>query len=115
MTEKNVELNRPRAGFAANPTGARLRTVVIGTGRVVEFVMHRACRRAGIGVSSGNTALQPSGDGFVATYQAAIWARDRKPSRARIRSTWDSAERSVMTSSSAICRFDQPCATSAAT
>ena len=77
--------------------------------------MHRACRTAVIGVSSGNTALQRSVDGFDATYQAAIWARDRKPSRARIRSTWDSAERSVITSSSAICRFDQPCATSAAT
>jgi catalase (peroxidase I) len=50
--------------------------------------------------------------------ESLLWqdpVTDRKPSRARIRSTWDSAERSVMTSSSAICRFDQPCATSADT
>jgi len=34
MTEKNAELNRPRSGFAANPSGAGPRTVVVEMGRM---------------------------------------------------------------------------------
>ena len=109
--ERRVEPAAQR--MRRKPWGATLRTVV---GRA-RGGRHTA---SGAGGQASKSAVeiphfQPSGDGCVATYQAAIWARDRKPSRARIRSTWDSAERSVMTSSSAICRFDQPCATNAAT
>ena len=50
-----------------------------------------------------------------ATYQAATWERDLKPRRHRMRSTCDSADRSVIPRRAASSRFVRPSATNAAT
>jgi hypothetical protein len=51
----------------------------------------------------------------VVATQAAIWAREREPSRARICSTWDSAVRTETDNCAAIARSVVPSATNCAT